>query len=256
MRNILFSLILLIAGAANLCANPSEQFAAANQSFLDGKFEGAYSGYTSLLDGGHVNSDLLYNLGNTSYRLERTGEAVLWYERALVIDPTHREARQNLRFLKRTTGILQFEASELDEWLGLFRRDTLVRSATFTGWCAILGIAAALTLRLSSTLKTWLWCATPILALVAVTAVGGIILKQRALENLTSRAIVTTPEASARTSPARVAEPVIQLPPGSQLELISERGKWDYVDIPSDLRGWVPSTSIAPLWPYDPALAD
>lgn len=45
------------------------------------------------------NTTLYYNLGNTCFRLGQTGKAVLNYERALRVDPSNSDARDNLRFV-------------------------------------------------------------------------------------------------------------------------------------------------------------
>lgn len=254
MRSIFLTFILSALLASPLLASPAETFAEANKAFDSGEFEKAYSGYKSLIDDGKISADLFYNLGNASYRLERSGEAVLWYRRCLILDPTHKESRQNLRFLQRTIGIPDADTAAVGT--DHFRRNTLVRVAMLTGWLAVLGIAAALTLRMGSGLKTCLWIASPLLALIGVAAAGGVYLKHLEQQDLNSRVIVTAAESKALASPARAAESVIELREGTQLLQLSKRGSWDYIDIPGDLRGWVPESSITPLWPYDPNLAD
>jgi tetratricopeptide (TPR) repeat protein len=249
LASVFFSATLVFAG-------PAEEFSAANSAYSKGDFEAAYSAYETLLAAGHLNASLLYNLGNTSYRLERPGEAALWYERTLTLDPSHREARQNLRFLQRAGGFLQFDENDAGSFANTFKRDTLVRIATAAAWLAALGFAAALTLRLGGAGKTTLWIASPLLGLVAILATGGLYLKHQRRSALAERSVVTASDLKASTAPARAAGTVIDLPPGSQIARVSERGEWHYVDIPGRLRGWVPSDATAPLWPYDSALAD
>jgi hypothetical protein len=120
----------------------------------------------------------------------------------------------------------------------------------------VLGIAAALSLRLGRTLTTMLWIGSPLLALVSIAAAVGIYLKHQRQHDLAMRAVVTGTELKAYTAPARAAGTVIDLPPGSQISRVSRRGDWDYVDVPGELRGWVPSDAVTTLWPYDSALAD
>lgn len=45
-------------------------------------------------------TDVYYNLGNACYRADKLGAAVINYERALQIDPTNADARENLDFVK------------------------------------------------------------------------------------------------------------------------------------------------------------
>ena len=52
-----------------------------------------------------------------------------------------------------------------------------------------------------------------------------------------SLAIVTDPEVKAVVSPVPDADPVVDLPPGSEVRLLLDRGQWQFVAIPDDLRG-------------------
>jgi len=252
--------LLLVAACLLICqsakADPAEAFSSANAAFSGGEFEAAYSAYQSLLEDGHLSAPLLYNLGNTCYRLKQFGEAALWYERALTLDPGFKEARQNLRFLRRSSGSLQFVGRESPSLTAPFKRDTLIRLATAGGWLAALGFAAALTLRLGSGIRTSLWIASSLLTLLALLAAAGLFLKHRDRADLATQAIVVAKDAKAFTAPTRAAGKVIDLPPGSQVASLSKRGNWHYIDLPGDLRGWVPDEAVSPLWPYDSALAD
>ena len=46
-----------------------------------------------------VSSDLYYNMGNTYYRLGELGNSILYYERALKLDPSNQEAAINLKYV-------------------------------------------------------------------------------------------------------------------------------------------------------------
>ena len=50
----------------------------------------------------------------------------------------------------------------------------------------------------------------------------------------------------------------LDLPPGSQLRLLEKRGAWSYVEVPvsadEPTRGWVETSVVQPLWPWDEAL--
>jgi hypothetical protein len=69
-----------------------------------------------------------------------------------------------------------------------------------------------------------------------------------AVENF---ATVLSAETDAFTSPTPDAKKVIDLPPGSEVRLLQRSDKWSYVEIPGDLRGWVRSDTIAPVWPIE-----
>lgn len=62
--------------------------------------------YTEALKQSGPNTTLYYNLANSYYRLGQTGQAVANYERALRIDPSNRDAAENLRFVQSKIGNL------------------------------------------------------------------------------------------------------------------------------------------------------
>ena len=55
--------------------------------------------YNKILAENGRSADVYYNLGNAWYRRGNSAQAVLAYERALRVDPTHVDARNNLKFV-------------------------------------------------------------------------------------------------------------------------------------------------------------
>src|SRR5687768_10219828 len=51
-----------------------------------------------------VSPGLLHNLGNAAYKAGQTGEAILAWERARSLDPSHRNTQANLRFARGEAG--------------------------------------------------------------------------------------------------------------------------------------------------------
>ena len=54
----------------------SSQIQTANQHFDAGNFQQAADDYLALLDGGHINGHIFYNLGVAYYHMQRLGEAM------------------------------------------------------------------------------------------------------------------------------------------------------------------------------------
>lgn len=71
----------------------------ADSAYNETAYTRALELYTEAIDSLGVSSDLYYNIANTYYRLGDLGRAVLWYERALQLDPTNSDARENLKFV-------------------------------------------------------------------------------------------------------------------------------------------------------------
>lgn len=66
-----------------------------------------------------TSSALCCNIGDTYYRLKDTGHAIIYYERALLLDPGNGDARFNLDFVRQKSGIGDEAGSSiLSIWAG------------------------------------------------------------------------------------------------------------------------------------------
>ena len=66
---------------------------------------------------------------------------------------------------------------------------------------------------------------------------------------LAKQAVVIAEKTALHTDAARTAPEVIDAPPGSLCEIITESGRWVYVAFASKTRGWVPIESIEKVAP-------
>ncbi len=73
------------------------------EAYQNKQFSQALEKFLTLEDEGIVNADLYYNIGNSFFRDEQLGRAVVYYLKALKVDPNHHRARQNLNFALEIT---------------------------------------------------------------------------------------------------------------------------------------------------------
>ncbi len=69
-------------------------------AYSKGEFEYAAKLYRSIYDKGYSSYELLYNLGNSYYKINKIGLAILFYERALLLNPFDRDLKFNLELAK------------------------------------------------------------------------------------------------------------------------------------------------------------
>jgi len=92
--------------AASVCvvsqtsARQQSFFEEGNQLYLSGDFSGALDRYQQIVDQGYGSAPLYYNLGNTYFKLGNVGRSVLYYERALRLNPGHADVRANLEMAR------------------------------------------------------------------------------------------------------------------------------------------------------------
>ncbi len=72
----------------------------ANEAYMQEKYNASIALYDSVLEADFVAPELYYNIGNAYYRLNKVPEAILYYEKALKIDPGNEDVRFNLSIAK------------------------------------------------------------------------------------------------------------------------------------------------------------
>lgn len=71
-------------------------FEKGNQLYLSGDYSGAREEYQKIVNSGFESVELYYNLGNTFYKLGQIPSAILYFEKALVLNPKDMDIRFNL----------------------------------------------------------------------------------------------------------------------------------------------------------------
>ncbi|MBW2228967.1 MAG: hypothetical protein JRH17_01185 [Deltaproteobacteria bacterium] len=191
------------------------------------------------------NADLQTNLGNAALQNERLGTAIVAYRRALLLDPGHARARQNL---DHTRGLLPDwvptppEAGVLDSfffWQRALSRDARETLAAAAFAAAALLVAASILLGRVSTRWGALACTLVWLGMLASLAFDP-------TRDAARHAVVVVPDVSARAAdsinaPRRFSEP---LPDGTELEVLEDRGGWLHIQLHNGRDGWITASSI------------
>jgi tetratricopeptide (TPR) repeat protein len=98
--------VLLSPLAASAAAGPGSAAvskASADEAYRQEHYQEAARQYQQLLKQGGVSADLYYNLGNAYYRMDNITQAVLNYERALLLSPGDEDIRFNLQMARSKT---------------------------------------------------------------------------------------------------------------------------------------------------------
>ncbi len=230
-----------------------EVFDLAMTAYQAGKLEEARTGFLAIVEKGELSAGLAHNLGNIEFRKGNPGQAVLWYRRALALDPLQAETLQNLRTIRRQTAFLSF-----DRWvwsLAYLKSRWILNGTVVLAWvCGLLMV--------------WLVWVTPrpgrrwpvvlLLSLAGPALAVGSLLTWRLKSDpapIERRQIVSGEAAMAYAAPAEASTSVISLPSGSEVVPVETRGNWIYCMIPGGqdgepLRGWIRAAEVEPLWPY------
>jgi hypothetical protein len=181
-----------------------------------------------------------FELGEAQLKNSDVAGAALSFRRALILDPRLVPARNALASTNKDMGISK-PASPWTEWIvDKIPMDLLLLSGAAIFW---LGAFLALFLLKHKTL-----IAVPLLALgvasIALTALCDPRIAQRDELFLSSKA-----SAPIFQAPVESSEKLTTLPTGSIVRLLSERGRWLFVQLPGGARGWILHEGLTPVIP-------
>ena len=222
---------------------------AANAAYVDGRWADAVADY-ELISGMGLESAALYcNTGDAYFKDRNIPMAILYYERALKVDPSYEDARYNLTLLN---SMIQDRIEPVPEFvLKAWARD-LCYVMDSSAWAACFIVFLALTLGLV------------LLFLLAPTAAGrrtgfftGIVTLLLALIALSfsvwqkndyndaDNAIVMRPVTSVKSSPAAGASTdLFILHEGTKVKIVDSVGSWDNIELADGRQGWIPASDI------------
>lgn len=96
MRTLFLLSISMLLTIGFLTAQSSSSFEQANESYDKKDYKRAIKDYESILSKGEESKALYHNLGNSYYKENKLGKAILNYERALLLDPDDENTLFNL----------------------------------------------------------------------------------------------------------------------------------------------------------------
>jgi tetratricopeptide (TPR) repeat protein len=235
------------ARASNIASDAIEAYDAA-------KFDDAIKLWLSAGTYETLSADTLYNIGNACYRSGSPGYAALYYRRALARDPAHGESRQNLRFIERKYGSITVQRPEFQYTLAKLPLSAW-KAILWTGvWVCILSLLVFPATRNGAPVRLFAIAVLVIGPLIA--SVG--ILGWRYFPNdaefapVARQAVIIAEKTVLHSDAARTSPEVIDAPPGSLCEIITQTGRWAYVAFATKTRGWVPMESIEKVQPTEP----
>lgn len=228
----------------SLQADNSAAFEKANQLYQDGKFKEAAKAYQELTSASDSSPALFYNLGNSLFRAGETGQAILFYERALRFAPRDADIRANLAHVR---GLLEYRVDDkrnwyvraAEEWLGYFRSEEIFLVVMAVYLIFLLTAFFCLAYRRG---MSWGWWRKTLLAVFLLTlALAGA--KQYDSEVMKD-AIVIADQAEVRYGPSVTDQIAFRLGEGLKAYVVDTRRDWSRIVLVNHEGGWIKNSDI------------
>ena len=252
-KGVVVALLILLLWPAAMSAQQTDYadslWNAANQAYAEGRWADAVDGY-ELISGMGLESAALYcNTGDAYFKDGNPAKAILYYERALKLDPSYSDARYNLELLNSA---IQDRIEELPEFVlkTWFRNFSYVMDSDGWAVCFIVFLAMTLAMMLVFILsgsvggrRTGFFLGIVMLLAAVLSLTFSIWQKKDAMS--ADQAIIMRPVTSVKSSPsAEAATDLFILHEGTKVKLLDEVGVWKNIELADGRQGWIPSADL------------
>lgn len=251
MKRSIFLVLVFILGLAEVQAQNDELFQKANAAYAEGDYQAAIDTYEQILASGETAAELHYNLANAHYKLNHIGPSIYHYEKALQLDPSDRDIRNNLQYAQNMT----VDAVEVSEENGFSRWwNALLASFSTTGWaisgivCMVLFVLLFLAYYFSTAplRKRIFFLSGMAFLFLSISAVTLGFVRDEQLRNQ-NFAIVLAEEVGISSEPNAQGEDLFFLHEGTKVKLLEDYQDWVRIEIANGNQGWIQQQAIKKL---------
>ncbi|EKD32385.1 MAG: hypothetical protein ACD_77C00104G0001 [uncultured bacterium] len=219
-----------------------------NEKYTQGQYTEALENYLKIEESGFTSEVLLYNIGNTYFKLKENGKSILYFERTLKMNPSNKDAQNNLTLAK------EYSLDKIEE-VPEFILTTWVKDINYSlssdmwSYISLFLFAAVALLLLSfkfaftSRLRKLSFFLGMIALLFGIFA-AAFAWTQRRDFMLRDSAIVMKLVSSVKSSPDNSGKTLFILHEGTKVKLLEELGGWKRIELADGRQGWIISIDI------------
>ena len=242
--------IIILTGMAlqAFCQSNDELAAKANRAYQAGQYQAAAQLYEKIIGNGYESAVLYYNLGNAYFRSNEIPSAILFYEKALKLEPNQPDIRHNLDVANSRIADKVEIIPELffKRWwkslLNLFSVDSLAVIIILLLCAIFVSAGFYLASKQLFVRKTAFWSTLVFLAVFLLSLLGAR-QKEHLLQNH-HEAVVFSPTVTVKSSPDEASADIFVIHEGIKVILLDQVGNWQEIRIANGSVGWLKSSDI------------
>jgi len=221
--------------------------------YQNNNFEESLELFERLIASGYSSYKLYYNAGNAAFKTGNIPEAILNYEKALLLRPFNEDAKYNLEIARTYT----IDKLEVIPEVFLVRWFKLISLLLHTNTWSILSIACfALTLILLAVflfsarykLKKAAFIITVTLFVISLLSLS-LALTNKYLTFNNINAIVFEPVVTGNSSPGTGGNELFVIHEGTKVEVNDKLGEWYEIKLSDGTVGWIPVNYVKKIIP-------
>ena len=221
----------------------------ANAAYADGRWADALGDYGMISSMGLESASLYCNMGDAFFKDGNVPMAIVYYERALKLDPSYADARYNLSLMN---SLIQDRIDSVPEFiLKVWARDVCYIMDS-DSWAVCFLVFFALTLAM---VLLFILAPTPagrrvgffvgIVTLLLASFSLGFSVWQKKDYMSADDAVVTRPVTSVKSSPSgESSTDLFILHEGTKVHILDKVGRWNNIELADGRQGWLPAEDI------------
>lgn len=245
LGNYIFVCLLLVG--ISLKTNASNSiFENANKAYQEEDYFTALNLYTKLVDSlGFQSENLFFNLGNTHYKLGNVGQSVLYFEKALKLNPNNKNTHQNLSLAQ--SKMVDYSESLPPIFLTVWWRN-VAYFKTHNEWAIFASVFIWLAIICFIVFRV-------IKKPMALKSIGYVLLIGFAMSlffsfyiyrNINSKqfAVVISTSTQVKTAPDKKSTNLFKLYEGYKVKVTDILGEWTQISHEDGKKGWIQTAHI------------
>ncbi|TET21145.1 MAG: tetratricopeptide repeat protein [Candidatus Cloacimonadota bacterium] len=220
-----------------------ELFIIADKQYRDRKYDEAIQTYERILENGFTNGYVLYNLGNSHFKKDEIGKAILFYERAHRLIPRDQELNDNLNFVKAFT---QDKIEEKKPAFLFFMLMILLNNFTLKEVFAFVSALFSVTLFCSILyhLKRNILLKNVMISFLTIFLLSGFLLSAKYRVSIIKRGVILMNSAQVKSAPSDEATVEFIIHEGTDFVLLETMGEWSKIRLKDAKSGWIRSETF------------
>ena len=246
LNKLLAGLLLLVS--AMVAAQNDRLFEEANTLYNEGRYQEALQQYKKISESGVHSAELYYNMGNTYYKLNNIAPSILYYEKALVLDPDDADVKVNLAYARNMT---IDDIQELPR-TGIARLfNGVIGKLGYETW-TYLSIASmflfvalfiAYYFAYAQSRKRLLFAGSGIVLIFSLVSLL-FAFQLRSVEQAQNPAIVFAEETTVKSEPNLGSDEVFRLHEGTKVFILDSMNDWRKIRLTDGKEGWLPGNEL------------
>jgi len=247
--SMLLLLSLPFAAGARNADYADSLWNAATGYYSEGSWEEAADAYSAIMDAQAVSKELYFNIGNCYFKTGEHAKAILFYERALKLDPSYEDARYNLEV---AGNYVQDDIESVPEFILKTWTRNVSHMLDSNAWAVTFLVLFALALVMvlvflmapSVAARKAGFFSAIVLVLLAVGALSFSLWQKNEYQRQDT-AIVMRPVTPVKSSPSSdKSSDLFILHEGTKVEILDSVGEWKNISLSDGRQGWLKASDI------------